>query len=153
MECLAGIMMPVGRQKQPTKNVDLCGKVVKVGDGKEIGKNRKTLDVCELILADQTGSKITISVWNEARPFVQALEVGSGVSLVGVSAMKTNGGQFKLNMWDSAFVCKSGPQVQSLTDLSMDVESLDTLTAAFVPVPQQPDVSVVSEAEAASPTV
>ena len=153
IQCLAGMLMPVGRQKPATKNVDLCGKILEKGLVKEVVKDGKKREVCEVILADGSGSRISVSVWDKATAYMEDLEVGSGVSLVGVSAMKADGNQIKLNMWDSAFVCQGGAQVQSLTDLGVDTASLQTMTAAFVPGAFQPDVSALSLIGIAVPTV
>ena len=38
IQCLAGMRMPVGRQKAATKNVDLCGKILEKGLVKEVVK-------------------------------------------------------------------------------------------------------------------
>ena len=104
-------------------------------------------------MADDSGSKISVSVWDKAAEYVADLDVGSGVSLVGVSAMRPDGDQIKLNMWESAYVCRGGAKAQSLTDLSLATSSLQTLTAAFVPNAFQPDVSAVTAAGSAVPTV
>ena len=153
MECLTAMRMPGGQKKVATKNVDICGKILEKGLVKEVTKDGKTREVCEVLLADASGAKITVSVWDKAISYLEDLEVDSGVSLVGVSAMKGEGNQIKLNMWDSAFVCLEGAQVQSLTDLGVDTASLQTMTAAFVPGAFQPDVSALSRIGIAVPTV
>ena len=52
MECLTAMRMPGGQKKVATKNVDICGKILEKGLVKEVTKDGKTREVCEVLLAD-----------------------------------------------------------------------------------------------------
>ena len=92
--------------KAETKNVDLCGKVLEKGQPTASTKNGTTRKVMEMVLADETGSKVTVSVWDKAIPYTDKVKVGAGVVLVGVSAMKDLEGTTGIGGFRYAMVLK-----------------------------------------------
>ena len=155
MNALAVVKKPAGGQQNAT-NVDLCGKVLSITEMKDVVKNGKKLKVSELCLADQSGGKIDISVWNQANAYLQnqslTVRRGMGLMLLGVGAVKVDG-KVKLNMWEHVAVITDGKKIQSLTEVELDEGKLENLTSTFSPQASQPDVSHVLTASGVMPTV
>ena len=126
-----------------------------MGSVKSVTKSGKNMRVQELTLADQSGARIQVSVWDNAVKYLQNIQKGNGVTFLGVSAMRdtNNDGKVKLNAWEHVNVLRGGTKVQKLTDLVVDESTLTTLTSTFVLAAGQPDVDIALSATEVCPTV
>ena len=112
----------------------VCGKVVSVGDGKDAKtKDGKDIKVADMTLADDSGAKFDVAVWED--PAIDKMAVipqGAGVSLIGCTATRDAGdGGFKINVWKTVHVITGGDRADALTQMSQsEVQGCTSLTAS-----------------------
>jgi hypothetical protein len=97
---LDGILKALeGQAVTASKKVDLCGKVLDMGSVKSITKPDKTMRVQELTLADRSGARIQVSVWDHAIKRLQNIHTGNELTFLSVTAKRdtNNDGKIKLN--------------------------------------------------------
>jgi hypothetical protein len=133
-----------GSAKQPTKTFDFIGKYIGISAQRVAEKGGRASKVATAEFVDTSGGKIGVSVWNEAYKLLQPLTVGSGVAIVGCTAMKEKD-EVKVNIWPGAHVSTDGEQAQSLTSLDTTGLATETLTATFTP---GQDLAPLAEGEA-----
>ncbi len=61
----------------------------------------------ELHIADDSGAQIVVSLWDKATEYVDTLLPGCAASFLGITAMKMDGENVKLNMWGKC-ICVQG---------------------------------------------
>ena len=75
-----------------------------------------------------------VHVWDEAHEQLEGVNEGEGITIIGCSAQREADGMLvKLNLWDSAYVLKSGPIAQALSVWVPQQQSLTKLTTVFTP--------------------
>jgi len=114
--------------------MNLCGKILSLGSSKTVTVSGKQRTVASLVLVEESQATVEIQVWDKAITLLSDIPLGHGVTIVGCTATRdVLLGAPKLNMWDSAFVLKGGPKVQTLTNARLDGAGGSRLTATFVP--------------------
>ena len=90
------------------KAFDFSGKFLGIGAPKTVQKAGRQLSVSEAEFLDESGSKIAVSVWQEARAAVSSLQPGTGVAVVGCNATVENN-EVKVNIWPGSHISTAGP--------------------------------------------
>ena len=141
---LDGILKALeGQAVTASKKVDLCGKVLDMGSVKSITKPDKTMRVQELTLADRSGARIQVSVWDHAIKLLQNIHTGNELTFLSVTAKRdtNNDGKIKLNASEHVNVLLGRTKAQSVTDVVVDKKTSTTPTSTFVLGSGQHDVS------------
>ena len=119
-----------GSGRPETKTVDVCGKLLQVTEPKNIQKAGKTYTVATAEMTDNSGGLVHVSVFDRAVKDIMDIPSGSGVTLCGLTSTR-DGGELKLNMWESVHVIAGGPKAQSLTGMDHSLMQLQLLTSAL----------------------
>jgi hypothetical protein len=104
--------------KPPSKNVDICGKLLDLTDKKLVEKGNRRLYAAEAMLADDSGGKVKVSIWDDAHALVAAVPVNDGVTLINCTATRA-GDQVNINFWNCGHVLRGGSRAQSLAARNM----------------------------------
>ena len=117
-----------------TQMLNLTGKVNSISSAKQVIIAGRTRKVSAIELADQEASLVEVHVWDEAHEQLEGVNEGEGITIIGCSAQREADGMLvKLNLWDSAYVLKSGPIAKKLSEWVPGQQSLTKLTTVFTP--------------------
>ena len=117
-----------------TQLLNLTGKVKSLSSVKQVIVAGRTRKVSAMELVDQEASLVEVHVWDDAHEQLEGVNEGEGITIIGCSAQReADGVHVKLNLWDAAYVLKSGPIAQALSRWEPQDRSLTKLTTVFTP--------------------
>ena len=134
------------REVEPSKAIDICGKIVELGELKS--RKRKSdgadLKVADLTLADDSGVNFDVTVWQEETyNKLKDIPRGHGISILRCTATKdVQANAFKVSLWPKIIVIEGGTRAEQLTSLSIEQVSANRkATAQFVGTAMDMDVT------------
>ncbi len=117
-----------GSRGRETRTFDFSGKFLGLAPPKQVLTGGRELSVSEATFVDSGGSKIAVSVWQDAGDTLSSLPPGSGVAVIGSNAIVENDA-VKVNSCPASHICTSGDQAQSLTSMDETKLATQVLTA------------------------
>ena len=134
-----------GSDKEPSKSLDVCGKLVSLSELKSRKKkDGSEIFVADLTLADDSNVAFSLAVWEEAAYVkLSGITVGTGITLISCKAQKdVNTGDYKINVWPTVHVILGGARADAMTNMTdSEAANCANVTAAFVSSPANIDIA------------